>query len=606
MSNGAGFDGRSPGCDGSEHLLPVPDRRTAELTFPDLPRLELDQLLEQLVERAQEVLATQGRLRGLLRATRAISGELALPQVLRRIAEAARELIGARYSALGVIAPDGHLSEFVHSGMPPDTVAKIGRLPEGKGLLGALIGDPRPIRLRDMSADPRSSGFPPGHPTMRDFLGVPIRVRGEVFGNLYLADKQSDGGFSPEDAELAEALAAAAGAAIDNARLYQAARNRSEWLRASAAITRSLLSSNTEGAADPLTLIAESARDLADAELVTVALPGPATHPDAPRDGELRVQVAVGECAGTVIGRTVPVRGTLAGAVYTSGASRRLSHPAADPAAPAATLEGLDIGPVLATPLLGSRRTHGVLTLARRPSRPEFRSEDLEMAAVFASQASVALELAEARAEQQRCMMAAERDRIADDLHDHVIKQIFGASLALHGLAARMPDDAARARLGVVAADLDRAIDQIRSSIFQLREVGDRNVGDKSGTGVRDRLLTVATEASAGLGFDPAVRFTGLLDHPLADELVDDLRAVLREALTNVGRHAHARTATVEFDHSEQLLTLRVSDDGVGIVDPTRRGGLTNLRRRAEKHGGTLTVEPAGAVGTVLTWTAPS
>ena len=219
------------------------------LTFPDLPRLELDQLLGQVVERAQEVLGTQGRLRGLLRANQVITGDLALPVVLRRIADAARELVGARYAALGVIGPDGDLVEFVHVGMPADVVEEIGPLPQGKGLLGALIEDPQPIRLGRIGDDPRSSGFPPGHPPMASFLGVPIRIRDEVFGNLYLTDS-TRGQFSAEDAELATALAATAAAAIDNARLYQAARSRGEWLQATAAITRQLLSPDPADPAD--------------------------------------------------------------------------------------------------------------------------------------------------------------------------------------------------------------------------------------------------------------------------------------------------------------------------------------------------------------------
>ena len=228
-----------------------PGRGTAaegSLTFPDLPRLELDQLLGQLVERAQEVLVTQGRLRGLLRATQVVTGDLALPVVLQRIVAAARDLVGARYAALGVIAPDGGLSEFVHVGMPDDAVEAIGHLPHGKGLLGALIDDPHPIRLRRIGEDPRSSGFPAGHPPMTSFLGVPIRIRDEVFGNLYLADS-TRGEFTAEDEQLTLALAATAAAAIDRARLYQAAHARGEWLQATAAITQRLLSTDLPGRA---------------------------------------------------------------------------------------------------------------------------------------------------------------------------------------------------------------------------------------------------------------------------------------------------------------------------------------------------------------------
>ena len=241
----------------------------SELTFPDQPRLELDQLLRQLVERANEVIGTQGRLRGLLHANQMIGRDLGLPVVLRRVAEAARELVGARYAALGVIAPEGGLSEFVHVGMPAEIVDEIGHLPQGKGLLGALIDDPRPILLDRIADDIRSSGFPPGHPPMESFLGVPIRVRDEIFGNLYLAES-TRGKFSAEDEALTNALATTAGVAIANARLYEAARLRQEWLRASATITRRLLSAD---AGDPLQLIVDSAREIADADLVTVVLP---------------------------------------------------------------------------------------------------------------------------------------------------------------------------------------------------------------------------------------------------------------------------------------------------------------------------------------------
>ena len=185
------LDDRPEAQTGSDGALdgPVEHPDAQELTFPDLPRLELDQLLAQLVERAQEVMATQGRLRGLLRANHMITGGLALPVVLHRIVEAARELVGARYAALGVLAPDGGLAEFVHVGLPADLVDRIGHLPEGKGLLGALIDDPRPIRLpRTSPTTPARAGFPPSHPPMSSFLGVPIRIRDEVFGNLYLAE----------------------------------------------------------------------------------------------------------------------------------------------------------------------------------------------------------------------------------------------------------------------------------------------------------------------------------------------------------------------------------------------------------------------------------
>ena len=238
--------------------------------FPDVPKLELDELLNQLIGRAQDVVATQGRLRGLLRANQAIVGNLALPVLLRRIVQAACELTGARYGALGVIDPAaGGLEQFVNVGFDEQTIARVGRLPEGKGLLAAVIDDGSPIRLRTMSDDVRSVGFPPGHPPMNSFLGVPIRVRDVVFGNLYLTESRH-GEFSAEDEELVAALAATAGVAIANARLYEESRRRQDWLQASTEVTRQLLSAEGE---EPLSLIARQARLIADADVVTFMLP---------------------------------------------------------------------------------------------------------------------------------------------------------------------------------------------------------------------------------------------------------------------------------------------------------------------------------------------
>lgn len=215
---------------------------------PDGPKLELDELLRQLIHRAQDVVATQGRLRGLLHANQSIVGNLTLPVLLRRTVQAACELAHARYGALGVIDATGGLEQFVHIGMDADAVARIGHLPEGKGLLGALIEDPKPIRLHTMSDDPRSVGFPDGHPPMTSFLGVPVRVRDEVFGNLYLTECEK-GAFTAEDEELVSALAATASVAIENARLYEEARRRQEWLQASTEVTQQLLSTEGEASA---------------------------------------------------------------------------------------------------------------------------------------------------------------------------------------------------------------------------------------------------------------------------------------------------------------------------------------------------------------------
>ena len=571
----------------------------AELTFPDVPRLELDQLLAQLVERAQEVMATQGRLRGLLHANQVVIGGLALPAVLRRIVDAARELVGARYAALGVIAPEGGLAEFVHSGMPSEAVEQIGHLPQGKGLLGTLIEDPRPIRLRQIADDARSSGFPPGHPPMTSFLGVPIRIRDEVFGNLYLAES-TKGEFSAEDEELTKALAATAAAAIDNARLYEAARARGQWLQASAAIIRELLSAELGNAVRPLRLIAEYSREIASADLVTVVLPTNDGGHGGDRKDELRVEVAVGHGAGRLPGWRVPVQGSLAGRVLSTGQPLRVTHPV-DAQLPSVAFGELDVGPVLAVPLLGSRRTHGVLSVARLRGRPAFTPDDLDMASSFANQAAVAIELAEARAEQERAAMLDERDRIAADLHDHVIQRLFAAGLSLQSTAISLGASRARDRIQGIVGDLDDTISQIRTTIFQLHQAPDTHA-----VGVRARLLDVITDASRALGFEPAVRFTGLLEDALADEVVEDLLAVVREALTNIARHAQARSADVDITTGGGRLTLEVRDNGIGLDPTSRHSGLANLRRRAEHHGGTLTITRREPSGTSLCWSVPT
>ncbi|GEL20386.1 sensor histidine kinase [Pseudonocardia asaccharolytica] len=564
-----------------------------ELTFPDLPRMELDQLLGQLIERAQEVMGTQERLRGLLRASQAIIGDLTLPTVLSRIVEAARELVGARYAALGVIAAHGGLAEFVHSGMPPEDVARIGHLPQGKGLLGALIDDPRPIRLRRISDDVRSSGFPSGHPPMTTFLGVPIRVRDEIFGNLYLSESRN-GEFSAEDEELVTALAATAGVAIENARLYEDSRTRGEWLRASAAITRRMLSSDTSHSGQALRFIAECCRDIAQADLVSVVLPT--------GDGEhLRMEVVVGAGADQLQGREVPVQGSLVGQVFASGRPLRVDTADERPGLEFFASRVLDIGPVLVVPLAGSNQVNGVISSARLSGRPGFTSEDLDMAAGFANQASISIELAEARAEQQRAAMLDERDRIAADLHDHVIQRLFAAGLSLQSVAASLGPGRSTDRVVGTIRDLDDTIKQIRTTIFQLHRSG-----GATPAGLRSRLLDVVADLTEVLGFEPALRFSGLLEDTVGDDVAEDLTAVLREALTNVARHARARSAEIDIIAGADRLTLDVRDDGVGIGSSTRRSGLANLRHRAERHGGILTLDSREPCGTHLCWSIPN
>ena len=567
---------------------------SGRLVFPDAPRLELDELLTQIIVRAEEVLATQGRLRGLLAANRTITADLTLPTVLRRIVEAGCQLVRARYGALGVLAPDGGLAEFVHVGLDEGTVARIGHLPEGKGLLGALIDDPRTIRLRSIEDDSRSVGFPPHHPPMTSFLGVPVLVRGKVFGNLYLTERIDGGEFTADDEELVAALAATAGVAIENARLYEQSQRRQDWLQASAKITRQLLSAEGE---EPLQLIAREARQIADADVVTVVLPTESRE-------RMMVEVAAGRAADELTGMSYPIEHTLTGLALSSG------HPvlvgdADDSDYDSHLSEVLPVGPVMVLPLMGTVDTRGALVIARLRGRNRFDDADLDMATTFANHAAVALELADGRENQQRMILLEDRDRIARDLHDHVIQRLFAAGLAVESVAARPGSDETSLRLRRVVTELDETIRQIRTSIFQLRGPMTAEVGT-----TRSAVLSVVSELEPVLGFEPRVTFAGPVDLAAPDASVDDLIAALREALTNVARHAKARCVDVAVEATTDSLVLEVTDDGVGIGEGSRWSGLANLRARAEHHGGTFTIGPIVEPpdyrqGTLLRWTIP-
>ncbi|WP_410645074.1 GAF domain-containing protein [Amycolatopsis sp. lyj-346] len=530
--------------------------------------MELDQLLAQLVDRAQEVMGTQGRLRGLLHASQMVTGDLALPTLLRRIVEAARDLLGARYAALGVIGPDGQLVEFIHVGMDAETVARVGRLPEGKGLLGAVVEDPRPIRLVNIAHDPRSSGFPDEHPPMGSFLGVPIRVRGVVFGNLYLTECRH-GEFTAEDEQLALALAATAGQAIDNARLYETARKQQEWLAASTAIMRELLST---GSGRPLELIATHTHDLADADLVTVLRPA--------GDG-LRIEVAVGSGAAELEGAVVDVEGTMSGQVFASGAPvvgswiDRQSRQ--EVSAPLRT----DLDAVLVVPLTGAGQVTGVLTAARKIGRRGFTADDLEMAAGFAGQASVAIELADARAEQQRSELYDERDRIAAELHSQVVQRLYAIGLSLQTTAGAARSEVVARRVRTSIADLDDVITQIRETVFQLDDVLPRTTAT-----VRDRVLEVLSVAGEEFGLAASTEFSGKLDAIASEELADALVTALREGLRVIARHTGAGAVQVAVRSGAERLSVVLAHDGGNPLDGTPEADLARLAELAGRRGG--------------------
>ncbi|HWG92813.1 MAG TPA: GAF domain-containing protein, partial [Mycobacteriales bacterium] len=343
------------------------------MTAPLLPQLRLDELLSELQARLDEVVRTRDRVGGLLEAVLAVGSDLDLQTVLRRIVDAAVRLADARYGALGVVGRDGFLSQFLTVGVDDETAARIGDLPHGHGILGLLIRDPHPLRLDDLREHEASYGFPPHHPPMGSFLGVPVRVRDEVFGNLYLTEKRGGGGFDAEDESVVLALAAAAGVAIENARLYAEAQRRQRWVAASAEISTALLS-GTEPE-DVLPLIAERAAALAGAETGVVAVA---------RHGALEVEVAVGPAAGLLAGRRVGGPGSPLDDVRASGEPAVLT--AAD--GPHLLTDDLVVGSAVVVPL-GAGPGAGLLVVAGPVDGAPVEGDSCTELQVFAAQATV-------------------------------------------------------------------------------------------------------------------------------------------------------------------------------------------------------------------------
>ncbi len=566
-------------------------------THPVLPHLRLDDLLAEVQTRLQDVLAARDRMHGLLEAVVMVGGYLDLETVLKRIVEAAVTLVDARYGALGVIGEDKQLAEFVPVGLDEDEIAAIDHWPEGRGLLGLLIRDPQTLRLGEISEHPASFGFPPGHPPMRSFLGAPIRVRDEVFGNIYLTEKAGGGSFDEDDEAVLVALAAAAGVAVENARLYDEAQRQQRWLRASGEVTSRLLSGTDPD--DVLSLIAELARDLAGADVVVLALP----DEDKKR---LVIEYATGERADEARGLVLPTGESLSGHVLATGEPVSVPDFCQDERTSVAAREALEIGPAVLVPLGTPRNVRGVLTAGRAPGRQPFAAAAAEMIATFAVQAAVAVELAEHRREAERLSVFEDRDRIARDLHDLVIQRLYATGMSLEGATPLItrPEVAARVRTAVDA--MDETIKDIRATIFALQA----RTTDKL-PGARARILAVADEMAGPLGFAPSLRLSGPVDDLITGGLAEQLLTALREALSNAARHARAGRVdvTIEVGNGSRgqgdHAVLHVRDDGIGINDVTKRSGLRNLAERAEQFGGTMRVSAHPDGGTELEWAVP-
>jgi signal transduction histidine kinase len=553
-----------------------------------LPQLRLDDLLGELQSRLATVVKTRDRTHALLEAIVSIGGDLDLETVLRSITEAATTLVDARYGALGLIGEGDRLSRFVTAGVTQEQIDALEHWPHGLGILGLLIKDPRPIRLADLSAHPASYGFPANHPPMKRFLGVPIRVRDEVFGNLYLTEKAGGEEFDDEDEKVVTALATAAGVAIENARLYQDARQRERWLQASAEVSTALLSGTAPD--EVLHLVVRRAREICDADLATVALADEAAE-------ELDVKAADGRYAETLAGTRVPLDEALAGPVYRSGSSFVLPDAQEEARRSGATTR-LPMGPVLIVPLGAGTAARGVLSVANVPGGTAFGESARRLLETFAAQAAIALELAERRRDAERLVILEDRDRIAKDLHDTVIQRLFATAMTLMSAIKITQKRDVAVRVQHAVDDLDDTIRQIRSTIFALQATGEDEPT------LRSRLFGVVDRSADSLGFAPAIRLDGLLDTVVDDTTGVNLVAVLREALSNAARHAHASRVEVSIVAADDLL-LQVTDDGVGIPAAGRRSGLANMAARAERLGGRFDTRPGDKGGTILEWRVP-
>ena len=548
--------------------------------------------------------------RGLFSAVVAVAAGLELGATLRRIVQSAVDLVDATYGALGVLGPDGDLTEFVHVGIDQAAQAVIGDLPRGRGILGLLVNHPVPIRLDDMTSHPSAVGFPPGHPPMKSFLGVPVKVRGQVFGNLYLTDKRGAEGFSTADERIVTALAAAAGVAIDNARLYERSVMRERWQAAVAQMHGAVLEGADAG--EVLQIGTTRAAELVHARAGIVALPSPA--------GVLRVEIVISDLEpGERASRwrvgpptcppTTPDWPAGGGLPWTpTDRSRAATPPVRRPRAssgssapPRPPMGARDEIPVLALPLRTPDDVLGVLALVPRPGAT-LTSEQRELAANSAGQAALALMLARGRREQERIVLLEERDRIARDLHDLVIQRLFATGISLSG-AARVADTPQPVvdRLESAVDALDTTVKEIRATIFELHQPVGHAVG-----GVRGRILEEAAAAAVVLGHAPSTRFTGPVDAMVDDSLAGDLLGALREALANVAKHARAEHVEVLVAVENDAVLLQVTDDGVGVPEELgRRSGLLNLAERAARYGGSCTITPRATGGSVLSWRVP-
>lgn len=549
-------------------------------------------LFTSLHEQLDELASARAQLAQLLGVIVELASDLDLEATLHRIVVAAMKLTSARYGALAVRDPDGSLASFVHAGFDAETIRRIGHLPVGKGVTDVSLVQTHSLRLDDLTTHPAAVGFPEHHPIMHALLSVPIVIRGTLFGNLYLTHDRPSKVFTETDEAVVGALTSAAVVAVENARTVQRLRASLRWIEASRDITSALLSDNA-GESRPLRVVVERVCGLADGEQAVIAVPIDADLPTAEVE-TLTVAAAAGLHAEEVIGQRVPVDRSTIGSVFRSGTAvitESFHFPI-----PGFTDVGQRSACVVA--LRAGDETLGVIAVARNEGQPPFDETDLDLVYDWAHRAAVALVVAMGRQSVRERDILADRERIAHELHDHVIQQLFATDLDLQGTITRVRSPEIVARLDRTVDDLQSVIADIRTSIFRLKS---RSAHDGH---LQQWIEQVVGRFTQNRDIDTVVRVTGSMT-AVDDELAEHAEAVIMEAVSNACRHSGASTLTVEVSAAD-VLSIVATDNGSGIpVDNQRHSGLANMLDRAQQVGGSCQITSPPEGGTRVHWTAP-
>jgi signal transduction histidine kinase len=540
--------------------------------------------------------ASTDRTRALVEAGIALTQELSLAAVLQKLVEAAAGLTGAQYAALGVLDPSGGgLERFITAGIDDETRAAIGDLPRGRGILGALIHDPEPLRLHDLHDDPRSVGFPPHHPPMSTFLGVPVRLRGTVYGNLYLTEKAGGADFDSDDEATVELLAAQAAVAIENARLYETATRWSAQLESLNEVMNVLV---TEFDLDTLLqLVADRLRELIDARLVAISLPQ--------GDG-LRMAAVAGDGADEYAGLALSARSKTM-RVLDRRRSERVDSVLDDPEVEQEAARRLGARSALYVPLLVRNEAIGVIVAHdKQGADVRFTDEDLRLAEIFAARAAVAVELRQriARDALQRVVSAQEleRRRLARELHDETGQALASILLGLRGLEDVKDEVALKAAVTEVRELVRSTLQDVRRLAVELRP---KALDDFGLVAALERLTDNFAEQT-GMTIEFVPNLSG--DGRFPPEVETALYRLVQESLTNIVKHARAKSVSIVLTRRAESVSVIVEDDGVGFEPERESGdgiGLLGMRERVGLFGGRVVVESRPGAGTTVVAEVP-